>query len=86
MPIDQELLDILRCPETRQTLTVAEPELVEELNRQIGDGSLTNRGGGPVDEPIDGALIREDRKYCYPIRDEIPEMLIDHAIPLPEKS
>jgi uncharacterized protein YbaR (Trm112 family) len=27
--------------------------------------------------------VREDRKYLYPIRQDIPVMLVDEAIPLP---
>ena len=82
MAIDQELLDVLRCPETHQKVTLAEPELIESLNQQIAAGVLNNRKGDAVDEPIDGGLIREDGQYLYLIRDEIPEMLIDAAIPL----
>ncbi len=35
-----------------------------------------------VVEKIDGGLIRADKKFLYPIRHEIPIMLIDEAIPL----
>ncbi|NUQ01502.1 MAG: Trm112 family protein [Armatimonadetes bacterium] len=82
MPLDQELLDILRCPETRQTLTVADEVMVADLNKRIGEGTLTTRAGEKIEEPIDGALVREDGKYAYVVRDDIPEMLIDLAIAL----
>jgi uncharacterized protein len=84
MAISQELLDILACPESKQPLTLAEPALLDTLNDRIRQGTLTNRGGSPVTEPIDGGLIREDRQYLYPIREDIPIMLIDEAIPLHE--
>jgi uncharacterized protein YbaR (Trm112 family) len=36
-----------------------------------------------VTEKIDGGLIqKDDRKYLYPIRDEIPILLIDESIAL----
>lgn len=82
MAIDPALLEVLRCPETHQTLTVADDALLATLNEQIAAGTLTNRGGEPVAEPIDGGLLREDGQYLYLIRDEIPEMLIESAIPL----
>jgi uncharacterized protein len=83
MAISQELLDILACPETKQPLTLAEPALLATLNDRIAQGTLTNRGGSSVTEPIDGGLVREDKQYLYPIREDIPIMLIDEAIPLP---
>ncbi len=83
MSISRALLDILVCPETRQSVTLADAAFVSTLNAAIKDGTLQNRGGARVVEPLDGALIRQDRRYCYPIREDIPIMLIEEAIPLP---
>ena len=80
--IDPEILKIMCCPETHQPIALAEPSLIEKLNRQIAAGQLRNRGDQPVKEKIDGGLVREDKKFLYPIRGDIPIMLIDEAIPL----
>jgi uncharacterized protein YbaR (Trm112 family) len=80
--MDAKLLKILCCPETRQPVRLAEPVLVEELNRQITSGCVKNRAGQPVKENIDGGLVRADGKFLYPIRGNIPVLLADQAIPL----
>ena len=80
--IDPELLKIMCCPETHQSLGLAEPSLIEKLNEHITAGQLRNRSGQLVKERIDGGLVRTDNKFLYPIRQDIPIMLIDEAIPL----
>jgi uncharacterized protein YbaR (Trm112 family) len=80
--IDAELLKILCCPETHQELRVADSALVEKLNQQAVAGTLKNRAGQPVKEKLDGGLVRADGKFLYPIRKDIPVMLVDEAIPL----
>lgn len=83
--ISKELLDILVCPETKQDVTVADAALVERLNLAIAGGKLVNRGGARVDEKIDGGLVRKDGKILYPVRSDIPIMLIEEAIPLDQQ-
>ena len=80
--IDKELLEILACPETKEPVELADQELVDRVNARIEQGEVKNRGGKAVGEKIDGGLVRADRAFLYPIRDEIPIMLIDEAIPL----
>jgi uncharacterized protein YbaR (Trm112 family) len=80
--INPDLLKIMCCQETHQPIALAEPLVIERLNQQIAAGQLKNRAGQPVKEKIDGGLVREDRKFLYPVRGNIPVMLIDEAIPL----
>ncbi len=80
--IDSELLKILCCPETHQSIAPAPADKIEKLNQQIAAGNLKNRAGQPVKEKIDGGLLRADGKFLYPIRQDIPVMLIDEAIAL----
>ncbi|TVP48240.1 MAG: hypothetical protein EA350_03620 [Gemmatimonadales bacterium] len=80
--VNSELLDILVCPETRTPVRLADADLLAKVNRAISEGTLLNREGTPVRGALDAALVREDGLLLYPIRDDIPVMLIDEAIPL----
>ena len=80
--IDEGLLKILCCPETHQTLTVADAALVARLNEGVVTGALKNRGGKVVEERLDGALVRSDRAMAYAVRKQIPIMLVEEGIPL----
>jgi uncharacterized protein YbaR (Trm112 family) len=80
--IDPDLLKILCCPETHQEVRMAEPAIIDKLNQKIVTSALKNRAGQPVQEKIDGGLIRADGKFLYPIRRNIPVMLVDEGIPL----
>ena len=82
MAVDQQLLDILACPETKEPVLLADEALIAKINAAIEAGTLQNRAGEAIKEKIDGGLVREDKKYLYPIRDDIPIMLIDEGIPL----
>lgn len=82
MPVSAELLEILVCPETKQPVTLAAPEHLEELNQKIRRGELRNRSGQTVEKELTEALIREDGKVLYPVDDGIPVMLIDESIEL----
>ncbi len=80
--IDKDLLAILCCPETKLDVSLAEDALISKINEAVSKGILKNKAQKPVSEPLDGGLIRSDRKILYPIREDIPVMLIDEGIPL----
>ena len=75
-------LTILCCPETHQELRPAQPALVEKVNQHIAAGRLRNRSGQPVTEKIDGGYVRQDGTLLYPIREDVPLLLPDEALPL----
>jgi uncharacterized protein YbaR (Trm112 family) len=77
-----DLLSLLVCPETHQDIALASPEEVDRLNQAIGRGEIRNAGGAPVDQPVQGALIRADQTIAYPIRDGIPVMLVAEGLVL----
>jgi uncharacterized protein YbaR (Trm112 family) len=80
--VHPELLKILVCPENKTPVVLAGDDLVAKINAAIEAQTLKNRAGSVVDLKIDGGLVREDKAYLYPVRDDIPIMLIDEAIPL----
>ena len=61
---------------------MADANLIADLNLKIKAGQIKSRSGKSVSELIDAGFIREDRKFLYPIRNNIPVLLIDESIPL----
>ena len=80
--LDPRLLEILCCPETKQDVSLAPEALVARLNDGVAEGKLLNKAGRVVQEKLDGGLLRADGKVLYPVREDIPVMLIEEAIPL----
>ena len=80
--IAAELLKLMCCPETHQELRLAEDTLIADLNRRIEQRTLKNRSCEMISEKIDGGLLRADGKLLYPLRQNIPVLLVEEAIPL----
>ena len=80
--IDKDLLAILCCPDTKQDVSLAEEAFIAKLNGAVSRGHLKNKANKLITEPLDGGLIRADRQILYPIREDIPVMLIEEGIPL----
>ena len=79
--IDKELLEILVCPETGEPLEEAGRDLLARLNELVELGTLVDRSGELVSEKIEGGLICCGGKYLYPVRENIPILLIESSIP-----
>ena len=86
MPLDEELIKILACPETKEPVSLASQDVIDKVNAAIAEGKIVNRGEQKVAEPIEAGLVREDGKFLYPVRDGIPRMLIDEALALEQLS
>ena len=80
--LNPELLALLVCPESHQDVALALPDEIARINAAIGQGQLRTIAGAAVDQPVEAALIRTDRRVAYPIRDGIPVMLVAEGLDL----
>lgn len=80
--MNAELLAILRCPETRQPLAVADAAVIARLNAQLAAGALRNATGQGIALKLEAGLVRADGRALYPVRNGVPVLLVDEAIPL----
>ncbi len=81
--INEEMLEWICCPASRQRLRIVAPAELAQLNRWIASGGLATVGGEAVQEPLEQALIREDGQIAYAVVDGIARLIVDDGIPLP---
>ena len=80
--LDPEFVKILVCPDNRTPVRIASEQEITNLNQKIEEGSLQNIGGRKVNDKLDGGLIRKAGDRLYPVRKNIPVMLVEEAIKL----
>ena len=80
--LDPEFVKILVCPDNRTPVRVASEQEIINLNQKIEEVALQNIGGRIVNDKLDGGLIREAGDRLYPVRKNIPVMLVEEAIQL----
>lgn len=81
MPVDRNLLEILRCPVTKMSVYTLSKDRIRKLNQLISEGEVNYVDGSVVDKPLDEALITENDRTIYRVDDSIPIMLEDQGIP-----
>lgn len=74
------LAETLRCPETRQRLSVAPPEVIEWMRGEQAAGKLFCQSGKYAVGDLQAGLLREDGRLFYPVVNDIPVMARDEAI------
>jgi len=80
--IGADLLEILRCPQDKSRLQLADESLLAKVNQAIAGGNVTNHSGTKITAPLSAGLVREDNRVLYPIIDDLPVLLIDESISL----
>ena len=80
--MDRKLLDIVCCPVTRSSLELLPERELAALNQLIGEKRIKNREDAIVDAPLTEALVTRSGKLIYPVRDGIPLLLEEQAMPL----
>jgi uncharacterized protein YbaR (Trm112 family) len=80
--MDKRLLTILRCPVTHKGLAIARSDMLDRVNTAIEAGTVSNRDGSVLSEPLGEALITDDEKLVYPVANGIPVLLEGESISL----
>lgn len=80
--MDKRLLAILCCPVTHKGLSLARPDLLKKVNAAVQSGKIVNREGTQLNAALKEALVTDDGKLLYPVRDGIPVLLEAEAIGL----
>ena len=80
MALSEHILQILACPESKQSLMQAPDSLIQELNQKISRRELFTVTDELVVEEIAVGLIREDGRIVYRVREGIAVLLVEEGI------
>ena len=70
MPVSQDLLDILVCPETKQPVALAGDVLLARINKQIDAGELRSAHDDLVVDVAVAKFLRDRMRDFFALRPE----------------
>jgi uncharacterized protein YbaR (Trm112 family) len=77
--MEDALLEILCAPLSHAALRLASPAELRQINSRIRSRLIRNRAGLTVDGELEGCLVCELDRMCYPIRNGFPVLISDEA-------
>jgi uncharacterized protein YbaR (Trm112 family) len=81
--MEDPLLEILCAPVSHARLRLASPAELRHINSQIRSRLVRNQAGLTVDVELEGCLVCEADRTCYPIRDGFPVLISGEAFDSP---
>ncbi len=84
--MEETLLELLCAPLSHAALRSASSTELVQINDQIRQRLIRNRDGITLDVELDGSLVCESERTCYPIRDGLPVLISGEAFNWPQNS
>jgi uncharacterized protein YbaR (Trm112 family) len=84
--MEETLLELLCAPLSHAALRPASSTELAQINNQIRQRLIRNRDGLTLDVELDGSLVCESERTCYPIRDGLPVLISGEAFNWPQNS
>jgi uncharacterized protein YbaR (Trm112 family) len=81
--MEDPLLQILCAPGSHAPLRLASPAEVHQINSRIRSRLIRNRAGSTLEVELEGCLVCEADRMCYPIRDGFPMLISGEAFDFP---
>ena len=81
--MDERLLELLCAPGSQAPLRLADSMELARINSRIQSRSIRNRNGSIIEAELDGALICESERTCFPIQSGLPVLIAGEAFVWP---